>query len=102
MKRIEPILGLMCLGLIVLSTSAALGQSDGSIMGWGDQVVLEPSEFDSIVVVAGGSLHSLGLKADGTIVAWGWNDYGQCNIPEPNEGFVAVAAGAGHSLGLKS
>jgi len=39
--------------------------------------------------------------ADGSIVAWGWNNYGQCNIPEPNSGFIAIAAGADHSLGLK-
>ena len=37
--------------------------------------------------------HSLGLKSDGTIVAWGRNIYGQCNVPAPNAGFVAVAAG---------
>jgi hypothetical protein len=51
-------------------------------------------------------VHSLGLKADGTIVAWGSNVSGQCNVPAPNAGFVAVAAGgdlaAGHSLGLKA
>ncbi|MBN2027955.1 MAG: hypothetical protein JW854_14495, partial [Actinobacteria bacterium] len=45
---------------------------------------------------------SLGLKSDGTIVAWGWNDFGQCDVPAPNSGFVAVAAGFRHSLGLKS
>ncbi|MCX7000933.1 MAG: hypothetical protein NT106_11680, partial [Candidatus Sumerlaeota bacterium] len=37
----------------------------------------------------------------GSIVAWGWNDDGQCNVPSPNSGFVAVAAGAWHNLGLK-
>ncbi len=35
-------------------------------------------------------------------MAWGWNDYGQCNVPSPNEDFIAVAGGYGHSLGLKS
>ena len=46
--------------------------------------------------------HSLGLKADGSIVAWGDNCDGQCNVPAPNSGFVAVAAGTFHSLGLKA
>ena len=50
----------------------------------------------------GGIDHSLGLKSDGTIVAWGNNDDGQCNVPAPNADFVAVAAGIYHSLGLKS
>jgi hypothetical protein len=46
--------------------------------------------------------HSLGLKSDSTIVAWGDNYYGQCNVSEPNDSFVMVGAGGGHSLGLKS
>ena len=52
-------------------------------------------------VVAGGLYHSQGLKADGSIVAWGWNEYGQCNAPAPNTGFVALSGGYWHSLGLK-
>ena len=101
MKRSGPILGLMCLYIFLLGTGAALGQSTGSIIGWGDQIVVEQSELDSLVAVAAGWYHNLGLKSDGTIVGWGWNDDGQCDIPEPNEGFVAVAAGNWHSLGLK-
>jgi hypothetical protein len=54
------------------------------------------------VEVAGGDEHSLGLKSDGSIVAWGYNWYGQCNVPSPNTDFVAIAAGGYHSLGLKS
>jgi hypothetical protein len=38
----------------------------------------------------------------GSILAWGGNYAGQCDVPAPNEGFVAVAAGEDHSLGLKS
>ena len=35
-------------------------------------------------------------------MAWGNNDYGQCDVPAPNADFVAVAGGDDHSLGLKS
>ena len=41
-------------------------------------------------------------EAAGSIVAWGYNGYGECDIPAPNEDFVAVAGGWNHSLGLKS
>ena len=37
-----------------------------------------------------------------SIVAWGYNYDGQCNVPEPNTGFIAADGGRSHSLGLKS
>ena len=54
----------------------------------------------ALFAFAGGWGHSLGLKEDGSIVAWGYNLNGQCNVPSPNSGFVAVAGGGYHSLGL--
>jgi hypothetical protein len=53
------------------------------------------------VGVAAGETHSLGLKADGFIIAWGENGSGQCDVPAPNADFSAIAAGATHSLGLQ-
>jgi hypothetical protein len=52
-------------------------------------------------MVAAGSYHSLGLKFDGTIVAWGENGDGQCDVLAPNSNYIAVSGGALHSLGLK-
>ncbi len=52
--------------------------------------------------VAGGYAHSLALKDDGRIIAWGLNDIGQCNAPGGESNFIAVAAGWYHSLGLKA
>ncbi|MCK4342991.1 MAG: hypothetical protein KAY37_14855 [Phycisphaerae bacterium] len=52
-----------------------------------------PTPNTDFIAVAEGGYHSLGLKADGSIVAWGWNYYGQCNVPAPNANFVNVAAG---------
>ncbi|MCK4342147.1 MAG: hypothetical protein KAY37_10555 [Phycisphaerae bacterium] len=42
-----------------------------------------------------------GQDGDGSIVAWGYNNYGQCDVPAPNTDFVALAGGEGHSLGIK-
>ena len=102
MKRVSAVLGLVYLGMFVLGTGLVHGQSTGSIVGWGSLVVVEPSALDSLAAVAGGWSHSLGLKSDGTIVAWGDNNYAQCDVPAPNADFVAVAGGNWHSLGLKS
>lgn len=52
--------------------------------------------------IAAGKRHSLGLRADGSIAAWGRNGEGQCVLPVPNAGFVAVAVGMYHSLGLRT
>jgi hypothetical protein len=40
------------------------------------------------------------LKADKSVVAWGSDAYGQCDVPPPKEGFVAVAGGVEHSVYL--
>ncbi len=41
-------------------------------------------------------------SSDRGIVAWGWNDFGQCNVPSPNSGFTAITAGSICNLGLKT
>ena len=59
-----------------------------------------------------GVFHSLALKGDGTVWAWGWNDYGQLgdgttvdrSLPVQVVGLtgvVAIAAGGLHNLALK-
>jgi hypothetical protein len=37
----------------------------------------------------------------GKLVAWAYNNFGQCNVPS-SDGFVAVSAGTAHGLGLKA
>ena len=58
------------------------------------------ANFQYIPMVASGGYHTVGLKSDGTVVAVGRNDYGQCNVGGWTD-ITQVAAGAIHTVGLK-
>ena len=51
--------------------------------------------------IAAGGLHTVGLKADGTVVAGGVNGVGQCNVSDWTD-IVAIATGVPHTVGLKA
>ncbi len=121
-------------------------KSDGTVWAWGDNSfgqlgngtytgssspvqVKDPrnetgaTPLTGIVSVSAGEFHSLALKSDGTVWAWGDNTYGQLghpmdstlsNVPvqvldptdpsgmTPLTGIASVSAGFWHSLALKS
>jgi len=66
-----------------------------------------------VVAIAAGSIHTVALKSDGTLVAWGHNGYGQLGdgtttsryspTPVPGlTGVVAIAAGYAYTVALKN
>ena len=61
-----------------------------------------PSGLSGVIAIAAGGMHSLALKSDGTVVAWGQNGIGQCTVPPDLRGVIAIAAGMAHSLALTS
>ncbi|MGD0580358.1 MAG: hypothetical protein ABSC08_15685, partial [Bryobacteraceae bacterium] len=107
----------------VVAVSAGGGQnlaltSDGTVVSWGanaDRLRSLPLSVTKcatgyycspnrghVVAIAAGGAHSLALKGDGTVVAWGQNYYGETNVPAGLKNVVAIAAGAYHSMALKS
>ena len=90
---------------VATSTPAFLNvlQESTAEFAWG---VLGPSVptggINGVVSIAAGGSHDLALKSDGTVVAWGDNGCGQCNIPNGLDDVVAIDAGTSHSLALKS
>src|SRR6185436_9930746 len=66
------------------------------------------SGLTGVVSISGGWRHSLALKSDGTVRAWGLNDYGQLGDGTTTvavsglTGVIAISAGYAHSLALKS
>lgn len=114
--------------------SAAL-RSDGTVMSWGFNFdgemgngttttsgcacIPSPvvSSITNVIQVDAGLFHTLALKADGTVWAWGFNQAGQLgdgtqtdsSLPTQVgvgvtgfENFIAVSAGEVHSMALKA
>src|SRR5207244_3321973 len=100
------LLGMLSVGLL-FTASAAQATAAGRPVAWGcgGQCRL-PSGLSGVTALAASSVHSLALKSDGTVVAWGcgdaFPDYQQCSVPSGLSGVTAIAAGRAQSLALKS
>ena len=79
-------------------------KADGSVVIWNwswDDSVEEAAQWTDIKSISSCWNHIVGLKSDGTVVACGNNDFGQCDVGEWTD-IVAVSAGMDFTLGLKS
>jgi alpha-tubulin suppressor-like RCC1 family protein len=87
-------------------------RSDGKITPWAatvdantyGQTNVSPLTNFIVTAVAAGYQDSLALKSDGTVYAWGLNQYGETNVPSSlaSGGVTAIACGDYHDLALKS
>src|SRR6266571_1915854 len=103
-------------------------KSDGTVRSWGyngdyqlgNGTTTTPwltnvavTNLNSVIAIAAGERHSLALKADGTVWAWGKNANGQLGdgsttgrsspVQVTNlSNVIAIAAGGSHSMALKS
>jgi hypothetical protein len=79
---------------------AAEGQSS-RVVGWGLNTsgqTTPPLELSALRSLSAGGNHSLALRANGTVVGWGFNP----RVPLGLSGVMALASGGGHDLALRS
>jgi hypothetical protein len=96
--------------------------ADGSVVGWGlnshgeatgvpspaqpydssGPVIIGGQPLSNVVAIAAGGQHSLALLADGTVVAWGDNQYGQCEVPAEATDVIEIACWYLHNLALRA
>jgi len=76
----------------------------GQIVAWGDNTYgqCDVPENYNYAAISCGPYHNLGLKADGSLRAWGWDNYNQCSDTPAGNDFVVIAAGGFHNLALRS
>src|SRR5262245_34924390 len=98
LARTLTILGLACLIL------PGPTQAQSFISGWGNQIFDSRWNSEVFVEIAAGGAHTVARRGDGSVVAWGWNYYGQCNVPALPSGltYVEVAAGGEHTVARRS
>ena len=73
---------------------------DGAVIVRGYGSGQPPEGSAGVVSVAVGTYHNLALKEDGTLAAWGLDDFGQSTIPAGVSDVLAVAVGERHSVVL--
>jgi alpha-tubulin suppressor-like RCC1 family protein len=93
---------LLCAAAVLLPVGniSATERPAGHVLVWGDNYYAVPRVLTNAVAIAAGYDHGLALKADGTVAAWGYNDDGQCDVPDGLAGVVAITTGSKHSLAL--
>lgn len=94
------LLGSTVFGQLPVPRDDSTQRPQGAIVGWGHSP--HYGEFvGTYTAIAAGDYHSVGLKADGSVVGQGTNYYGEAHEPLDNSGFVGIAAGAYGSAGWK-
>ena len=88
-----------------LNSKDLFTNASGQVVTWGSMVLPFVKSGTRFTAVAAGSQHSLAVKQDGTVVAWGRNISGEARIPAGLSNVVAVSAGgrsgSGFSVALR-
>ncbi len=98
----RPIWFVALLFVLAFSTAAMGSQPVGEVIGWGYFRLVADSAFQDARTIGAGTHHAFSIDHEGSIAGWGWNRGGQCEAPEPNEGYLTVAGGAYISIALRN
>lgn len=78
-------------------------RANGTVTGVGDNTSNQlTNSVSGAVKVAAGEGFSLALRADGTVVGWGMNNFGQASPPTGLSEVIDIVAGRAHALALTS
>lgn len=106
-------LAMMIIGIWLFSqrrvTSVCAGYSntmvvyaDGTVRNYGaEKDYRNVTDWEDVVSVSMGSSHTVGLKADGTVVVNGLDIFGECGVIGWKD-IIAISAYSAHTVGLKS
>ena len=53
-----------------------------------------------VKAIGAGKYYTVAAKDDGTVLAWGLNDFGQATVPESLAGAIAISVGYFHTAAL--
>lgn len=91
-----------CVFVAILAALVATPARAQTVRGWGSTPAANvPADLGPCKRVALGTWHSVAIRQDGEVRAWGNNNWGQCFVPIDLGQCVAIAAGAGHTLAVR-
>lgn len=79
-------------------------KADGTVVVWDwwwEDPIDDVSTWTDITEISCSWNHIVGLKADGTVVAAGNNEFGQCDVSDWTD-IIAVSAGVEYTIGLRA
>ncbi len=79
-----------------------LGDGTVTASACGSSITSSLKVINPNITVDAGFWHSLGIKSDNTVVAWGSNDVGETTVPNTLSNVISISAGIAHNLALKN